>query len=72
MCVVCNGYPGCPVCAEDKMRECPDCNGTGYEAYFDEEGNKITEVEYNALPVNKRERDRCSRCHGEGEIEDED
>lgn len=74
MCVVCLGYSsaGCPCCSEDTTRECPDCNGTGYEAYFDEDDNEITEKEYNALPKDKRVRIECSRCHGEGEIEDEE
>jgi len=73
MCSVCEGYSsaGCPCCSIDTSRECPDCNGTGYEAYFNEEGNEITEMEYNALPVNKRERDRCSRCYGEGRIDED-
>jgi len=53
------------------MSKCPECGGTGYEAYFDEEGNQITEEEYNALPKGKRDREICSCCNGEGEIEDD-
>lgn len=55
---------------EPCMIECTECGGTGYEVYYDEGGIVITEEEYNALPKNKRERDVCTCCNGEGRIED--
>lgn len=68
-CPVCEGHPGCPCCAtEPRMITCPDCNGTGY-TYYNENGDEITEHEYDNLPAKSRDKDTCDQCEGVGEIE---
>lgn len=68
-CEVCYGHPGCPVCSpEPNMIPCPVCNGKGY-TYYNEDGDEISEDEYNALPSDCRGKDPCDECNGEGEIE---
>lgn len=55
-CTVCWGYPGCPVCSpEPVMIECPECNGSGYNIYYEGMGEVVEE---------------CECCKGEGMIED--
>lgn len=69
-CTVCNGYPGCPCCSpEPRMITCPACGGTG-EIYYDDNGDRITEEEYNMLPADQRESESCCECDGSGVIED--
>ena len=70
-CSVCYGYPGCPCCADEAdMIQCPECRGTGLR-YYDENGNDITENQYNALPEDERIKEDCEHCDGTGEIEDD-
>lgn len=68
-CVVCNGYPGCPCCSpEPKMVTCPACSGTG-KIYYNADGDRISEDEYDQLPKDQREFDICAECDGLGEVE---
>ena len=53
---------------EPRMIPCPVCNGKGY-TYYNEDGDEISEDEYNALPSDCRGKDPCDECNGEGEIE---
>lgn len=69
-CSVCNGHPGCPCCApEPRTTTCPACNGTG-ETYYNENGDRISEEEYKALPTDQRDTDTCEECDGLGYIKD--
>lgn len=69
MCPVCNGRPNCPCCGEEPRRvECAECGGSG-KIYFDEEGERITQKEYNDLPKDRRECASCGECGGEGTVE---
>lgn len=68
-CPVCNGYPGCPCCSPGPHYvTCPVCNGIGY-TYYNEDGDEISEEEYNALPKDCRDKEACEECDGTGEVE---
>jgi len=44
------------------------CNGIGY-TYYNEDGDEISEEEYNALPKDCRDKEACEECDGTGEVE---
>ena len=50
------------------MVPCPECNGVGY-AFYNEDGDAISEEEYNQLLPYKRDSEQCDCCEGTGEIE---
>lgn len=68
-CEVCYGHPGCPICSPaPHLITCPVCYGKGF-TYYNENGDEITEDEYNTLPKSKRDKEACEECDGTGEIE---
>ena len=69
-CSICNGLPGCPVCAmDDEMRPCPECDGEAFTAYFNTNGDEITRKAWEVLPEKYRGQDICTTCEGTGKIE---
>lgn len=69
MCNTCYGRTGCPVCQEEErgiMVTCQDCDGEGILTYFGEFGEEISQEQYRALPVQKRDEEDCPSCEGEG------
>lgn len=50
------------------MTTCPACDGNG-EIYYNENGDRITKAQYDALPKSRRDCDKCAECDGTGEIE---
>lgn len=69
-CSICHGYPGCPVCSQDSATmRCPECQGEGLTAYFNQDGEEITKEKWEQLPGKKRDQDTCPACEGNGVIE---
>lgn len=68
MCPVCNGAPGCPVCAEEpKEIKCENCNGDGVIYVLSELG----EVPYSIwkdFPDDEKWEEPCEVCKGEGKV----
>lgn len=50
------------------MTICPACKGAG-EIYYNEDGDQITKAQYDALPKDQRDADKCAECDGTGAIE---
>jgi RecJ-like exonuclease len=73
MCSICEGYQSslCPDCSgtwDDRTPEiCSVCEGEGC-IRFNEDGDDLTEAEYNLLPEDERFCDQCTRCEGTGLI----